>query len=47
MKKLLEINRDEWLEEVESIKEYYKKYGDKLPKELENQLIDLENRLRG
>jgi phosphoenolpyruvate carboxykinase (GTP) len=46
MEKLLEVNRDEWLKEVESIKEYYKIYGDKLPKELEKQLIDLENRLR-
>ncbi len=47
MKKLLSVNKDEWLDEVASIKEYYKKYGDKLPKELERQLTALENRLKG
>ena len=45
MKELLKVERDEWLKEVESIKEYYKIYGDRLPKELERQLEALERRL--
>ena len=35
-----------WLEEVKSIKEYYKTYGDKLPKELKEELTALERRLK-
>ncbi len=46
MKELLTVNKEEWLEEVASIREYYKIYGDKLPKELERQLNALEERLR-
>ena len=42
---LLEVNVDEWLNEVESIKKHYANYGEKLPKELSNQLIALEARL--
>ncbi len=45
LKHLLSIDKDKWLKEVESIKEDYKKYGDKLPKELEKQIIALEKRL--
>jgi len=47
MEELLKINKDEWLKEVASIKEYYAKFGDKLPKELANQLEALEKRLQG
>jgi phosphoenolpyruvate carboxykinase (GTP) len=47
MKKLLSVEKDEWLEEVASIKKDYKKYGDKLPKELERQVTALEKRFRG
>ena len=46
MKELLTVNKEEWLEEVASIREYYKIYGDKLPEELEKQLNALEERLR-
>ena len=35
MNELLSVNKEEWLEEVASIREYYKIYGDKLPEELE------------
>ncbi len=46
MEELLSVNREEWLEEVASIREYYKIYGNKLPKELERQLDALEKRLK-
>ncbi|MDN5315145.1 MAG: phosphoenolpyruvate carboxykinase [Clostridiales bacterium] len=46
MNKLLEVNAEEWLAEVESVKEHYATYGEKLPKELANQLEALEARLK-
>ncbi len=39
------MDKQEWLKEVDSIKEYYRIYGDKLPKELAHQLANLEERL--
>ncbi|HBF36693.1 MAG TPA: phosphoenolpyruvate carboxykinase (GTP) [Firmicutes bacterium] len=47
MKELLKVDKDEWLKEVASIREHYKKFGDKLPKELANELNSLEKRLQG
>jgi len=46
MEELLKINKDEWLQEVESIKEHYASYGEKMPKELYAQLEALEQRLK-
>ncbi len=46
MDELLKINKDEWLKEVESIKEHYANYGEKMPKELYDQLAALEKRLK-
>lgn len=46
MQELLKVDRDEWLREVASIREYYDSFGDKLPKELAHQLDSLEKRLR-
>ncbi len=43
---LLKVDKDEWLKEVESIKEHYAKYGEKLPAELDAQLDALEARLK-
>ncbi len=45
MKELLKVDKEEWLNEVASIREHYAKFGDKLPKELANQLDALEKRL--
>lgn len=45
MKELLTIKKEDWLKEVESIKEHYANYEPKLPKELKNQLSALEKRL--
>ena len=46
MSELLKVNKDEWIKEVASIREYYTKFGDKLPKELNVQLNSLEKRLQ-
>lgn len=46
MKELLKVDKDEWLKEVVSIKEYYAKFGETLPKELTSQLDALESRLK-
>jgi len=45
MEELLKVNKENWLAEVESIKEHYATYGDKMPKELLAQLAALEDRL--
>ena len=42
---LLAIDREGWLAEVESVKENYTIYGEKLPDELKTQLENLEKRL--
>lgn len=46
MAELLKVDREEWLKEVASIREYYTKFGDKLPQELRAELDALEARLR-
>jgi phosphoenolpyruvate carboxykinase (GTP) len=46
MAELLKVNKEEWLAEVASIREHYAKFGEKLPKELANQLDALESRLK-
>ena len=46
MQELLSVDREDWLREVASIREFYATFGDKLPKELANQLDALEKRLR-
>ena len=47
MEELLKVKKDEWLNEVESIKEHYASYGESLPKEMSRQLSELEKRLKG
>jgi len=42
--KLFQISKEEGLNEVKEMKEYYKKFGDKLPKELNEELSALEER---
>ena len=44
---LLTVDREGWLEELASIKEYYATFGGKLPKEMYDQLDKLEKRLQG
>lgn len=47
MTELLKISKEQWLNEVVSIKEHYTKFGAKLPKEMNAQLEALEKRLQG
>ena len=42
---LTEVNKDEWLEEIKSIRNYYKTFEDKCPTDLINELDMLEKRL--
>lgn len=45
LKGLLNVDTETWKKETEGIKEFYKKFGDRLPKELEEELAALESRL--
>ena len=45
MEELFHLEKDEWLAEVESIKEHYANYGEKMPQELKDQLKALEARV--
>jgi phosphoenolpyruvate carboxykinase (GTP) len=42
--RLLSVDKDQWMEEIALIKEHYAVFGDRLPTELKNQLIALEER---
>lgn len=46
MDELLNVNVEEWLNEIDSIREHYERFGDKLPKALSDELDELEARLR-
>lgn len=45
LKGLLNVDTETWKKEAEGIKEFYKKFGDKLPNELNEELASLESRL--
>ncbi len=46
MDELLNVDVKEWLKEIESIREHYERFGDKLPEALSDELAALEDRLR-
>jgi phosphoenolpyruvate carboxykinase (GTP) len=46
MKLLLKVDVHEWLQEVGSIKEHYRRFGNRLPEALSHELESLEERLR-
>ena len=46
VKALLTIDNEVWLEDVENIKEYFAQFGDKLPKEMADELAKLEANLK-
>ena len=46
LKSILEVDNDTWKKEAEEIEEHYKKFGDKLPEELRNQLNTLKANLK-
>lgn len=43
---LLSVDKQLWLDEAKGIEEFYSKFGDKLPKELADELSSLKERLR-
>lgn len=45
IEKLFEVDKNLWLSEVAEMREYYQIFGNKLPKELVNELDEIENRL--
>ena len=45
MKELLSVDKEAWLADVENIKEFYEKIGDRVPAELKEELAGLEARL--
>ena len=46
LKNLLSVDKALWLEDVKAIREFYAKFGDKLPKTLAQELDALETRLK-
>lgn len=46
MNELLNVDKDEWLNEIKSIREHYERFEDKLPDALRDELEALETRLR-
>jgi phosphoenolpyruvate carboxykinase (GTP) len=46
MQQLVEVDRDAWLSELDGIRQHYAKFGDRMPKELWDELKALEERLR-
>ena len=46
MEELLAVNNDEWRVEVPSIREHYASFAGRVPKRLEDQVNDLEARLK-
>jgi phosphoenolpyruvate carboxykinase (GTP) len=46
LKKVFEIKKEDWIEEVKEMREYYKIFGDRLPKELTAELDKIEARLK-
>jgi phosphoenolpyruvate carboxykinase (GTP) len=46
VKGLLSVDKDLWLQDAESVKEFYAKFGEKLPEEMARQLESLEKRLK-
>lgn len=45
-KKLFKVNKEEWLGEINEMREYYKIFGTHLPKELAEELDKIEERLK-
>jgi phosphoenolpyruvate carboxykinase (GTP) len=46
LKELLDVDKKEWAEAVPGQKEYFLKYGDRMPKELWQECEALEKRLQ-
>lgn len=45
LRSLFDVNKEDWKKEVQELREYFKIFGDKLPKGIEEELNNLEKRL--
>jgi phosphoenolpyruvate carboxykinase (GTP) len=45
MKELLSLNNDDWKQELTAVKSFFEEFGDRLPRELEEELEGLRKRL--
>ena len=45
LEQILTVDKKIWLEDVEGQKEFFAKFGDRLPKEIKDELANLEERL--
>lgn len=46
LRSILKVDKAQWAKETEGIEEFYHKFGDKLPKELHDELEKLKNRVK-
>jgi len=46
MRSLFTLNKNEWMSDLKSMREYCKQFGNKLPKEMIHQMDNLENRFK-
>ncbi len=46
LEKILDVDKELWAKEADGIEEFYQKFGDKLPKELEDELATLKANLK-
>ena len=46
LKELLTVDKEVWLKDVENQKEYFAQFGERLPKEIAEELEKLENNLK-
>ena len=46
LRSILKIDKAQWAKEAEGIEEFYQKFGDKLPKELHDELEKLKERVK-
>ena len=46
LESILKVEKDYWLDDIESIREFYAKFGDKLPKKLAEEIDAMEARLK-
>lgn len=45
MDQLLAVDREDWKQDVEGVSEFFKQFGDKLPKQMHDELATLKKRL--
>jgi len=46
LRSILKVDKEQWAKEAEGIEEFYKKFGDRLPKELHDELEKLKERVK-